>query len=180
MAIEVNSAGWTGQTDDTPATQQVCGEFHDSKQLDEALSRLEGSAFQRADLSVRVPGREDRRTESERETPVREDDARNLRTLGTSTAAAAVGMAAAGLVVGTGGAALPAVAAAAAAGGATLAAGEAAGQGAAPGGHAPQHHATDQHGSILMVHTASAEKAAKAEEVLRACGAARVWREGSA
>ncbi|WP_149537764.1 hypothetical protein [Siccirubricoccus phaeus] len=180
MAIEVNSAGWTGEAGGTTPTLQVCGEFHDPKQLDAALSRLEGSAFQRADLSVRVPGREDRRAESERETPVREDDARNLRTLGNGIAAAAVGMAAAGLVVGTGGAALPAVAAAAAAGGATLAAGEMAGQGAAPGGHVPQHEAAEHQGSVLMVHAASPEKAEKAEALLQSCGAVRIWREGGA
>jgi hypothetical protein len=179
MAIEANSAGWTGQSDDTPAAPQVCGEFHDQTKLDEALSRLEGSLFQRADLSVRVPGQEDKRSESGRETPVREDDARNLRTLGTSTAAAATAMAAAGLVVATGGAALPAVAAAAAAGGATAAAGEAAGAVIAPDGQTPQHQATDAGGSVLMVHADTPEKQARAEEILRACGATRVWRQDS-
>ncbi|RYI86065.1 MAG: hypothetical protein EON47_22765, partial [Acetobacteraceae bacterium] len=95
MAIELNSADWTGDAEPT----QVCGEFHDQKQLDEALSRLEGSLFQRADLSVRKPGQEDRASQSSEENPVREDDARNLRQLGVGTAAAATAMAAAGVVI---------------------------------------------------------------------------------
>jgi hypothetical protein len=179
MTIEVNSAGWTGnEPDDVPATApQVCGEFHDKDRLDEALSRLEGSAFQRADLSVRVPGREDDRAFSGQEEPMREDDARNLRTLGTSTAAAGLAMGAAGAVIATGGAALPAVAAAAAAGGATLAAGGAAGAAAAPDGATEQQQAAEQGGVVLMVHADTPEKQAKAEEVMRACGATRVWRQ---
>ncbi|GGC43398.1 hypothetical protein GCM10011504_22260 [Siccirubricoccus deserti] len=180
MAIEANSASWTGQSDHAPKAPQVCGEFHDREKLDEALSRLEGSLFQRADLSVRVPGREDERSDSDRETPVREDDARNLRQLGVGTASAATAMAAAGVVIATGGAALPAVAAAAAAGGATAAAGEAAGAAAAPGGKAPQHQAADVTGTVLMVHADTSEKQAKAEELLQACGATRIWRQDSA
>jgi hypothetical protein len=179
MAIELNSAEWTGQ-EDKASSPQVCGEFQDKDKLQEALSRLEGSLFQRADLSVRVPGREDEGAYASRENPVREDDARNLRTLGTSTAAAGIAMGAAGLVVATGGAALPAVAAAAAAGGATIAAGEAAGVAAAPGGETEQQQAAERGGAILMVHADTPEKQAKAEELLQACGAVRVWRQGTA
>jgi hypothetical protein len=182
MTIEVNSAGWTGQEpDDAPSkAPQVCGEFHDKAKLDEALSRLEGSAFQRADLSVRIPGREDDSTNSVQEEPMREDEARNLRTLGTSAAAAGLAMGAAGVVIATGGAALPAAAAAAAAGGATIAAGEAAGAAAAPDGSTEQHQAAEQSGVVLMAHAETPEKQAKAEEILRACGATRVWRQDSA
>ena len=176
MAIEVSSADWTGDT----GPNQVCGEFHDQHKLDEALSRLEGSLFQRADLSVRVPGREDTHANSKRETPVREDDARNLRQLGVGTAAAAAGMAAAGVVIATGGAALPAVAAAASAGTLTAAAGEAAGTAAAPGGVTGQQQAAEAGGAVLMVHADTPEKQAKAEELLNACGAVRVWRQDTA
>ena len=184
MAIEANSAAWTGReegTDRPAAMAQVCGEFHDKEKLEEALSRLEGGAFQRADLSVRMPGRPDDSVSPSRENPMREDEARNLRTLGTSLAAAGVAMGAAGAVVATGGAALPAAAAAAAAGGATLAAGEAVGQAAAPGGETDQQRAAEVTGVVLMVHAAWPEKRARAEALLRECGATRVWlQEGAA
>ena len=174
MAIEVSSAEWTGNAGSDAQPTQVCGEFHDQTQLDTALSKLEGSLFQRADLSVRVPGQEDTASQSAQENPVQEDDARNLRQLGVGTAAAATAMAAAGVVIATGGAALPAVVAAASAGGATAAMGEAAGAAATPDGVTDQAGIT---GSILMVHADTPEKQAKAEEVLKAAGAARVWRQ---
>lgn len=168
MAIELNSASWTGQ--ESPATTQVCGMFQDRAKLDEAMSRLEGSRFQRADLATFSPGQE-------REQPAqREDDTRNMRTLGTSTATAATAMAAAGVVIATGGAALPAVAAAAAAGGATMAAGEAVGHRLAPNAGAASQAAADAGGVVLAVHAASPELAATAEEILRGCGATKVWR----
>ncbi len=179
MTIEVNSASWTGQEPDDArtASPQVCGEFHDRTQLEEAMTRLQGGMFQRADLSVRMPGREDDSSYSGQETPVQEDDARNLRTLGTAMGTAGVAMGAAGAVIATGGAALPAAAAAAAAGGATMAASEAVGQAAAPGGKTEQEQAAERTGVVLMVHAATPERIARAEEVLRACGATRIWRQ---
>jgi hypothetical protein len=182
MAIEVNSAAWTGQGEGSgpPAAPQVCGEFHDHAKLDEALSRLEGSLFQRADLSVRVPGRADAASYASDEEPMREDEVRNLRQLGIGIGTYAAAALAAGVTVATGGAALPAVAAAAAAGGAAAAAGSAIGQGAAPGGETPQHQAADLSGVVLMVHAETPEKQAKAEEILRAAGATRVWRQEDA
>ncbi len=173
MAIEAISAGWTGQ-DDTAAVPQVCAEFRNAEQMETALQRLEGSAFQRADLSARRPG------QPGDEDVTREDDARNLRTLGTSTAAAAAGMAAAAVVVASGGTLAPVVGAAAVAAGATGAAGEAIGQAAAPGGQTAQRHAADHGGLIVVVHAASEEKRAQAEAIMRDCGAARIWREGAA
>lgn len=177
MAIEVDSAGWTG-SDDAAKAPQVCGEFHGKEPMEEAIMRLTGSVFDRSQISVRVPGREDAGTYSSRENPVQEDDARNLRTLGTSTAGAALGMAAAGVVIATGGAALPAVAAAAAAGGATVAAGELAGAAATPGGKTEQQHAADAgKGVVVMVSADTPERQRKAEEILQGAGATRVWRQ---
>ena len=182
MAIEVNSTAWTGQEDGAQHSDapQVCGEFHDKKKLDEALSRLEGSLFQRADLSVRLPERPDGASYAPDEEPLREDDVRNLRQLGIGIGTYAVAALAAGVTVATGGAALPAVAAAAAAGGATIAAGEAVGTAAAPNGETAQHQAAEDSpsGVVLMVHADTPEKQAKAEETLRICGATRVWRQG--
>ena len=176
MAIELSSAQWTGDKE----PDQVCGEFRDQSQLDGAMSRLEGSLFQRADLSVRVPGQEDTASDSSKESPVREDDVRNLRQLGVGTASVVTAMAAAGVVIATGGAALPAVAAAAAAGGATAAVGEVAGNAAAPDGITDQKNAANTaSGAVLMVHAETPEKQAKAEELLHACGAVRVWRQAA-
>ena len=179
MAIEANSAAWTGSDDAArPAAPQVCGEFHGKEAMEEAIMRLTGSVFDRSQISVRVPGREDPSTYSSRENPVQEDDTRNLRTLATGTAAAGLGMAAAGVVIATGGAALPAVAAAAAAGGATIAAGELAGSTATTAGETEQQHAAEHGpGVILMVSAETEERQAKAEEILRGAGAVRVWRQ---
>jgi hypothetical protein len=179
MSIEVDSAGWTGNASSPASAPQVCGSFHGKEALQEALSKLEGSLFQRADLSVRVPGREDPSAYASAENPVREDDARNLRQLGVGLGAYVAAAAAAGVTVATGGAALPAVAAAAAAGGAAVAAGEAVGHTAAPNAETSHQRAAehDEDGAILMVHADTAEKQAKAEEILRASGATRVWRQ---
>ncbi|WP_135465776.1 hypothetical protein [Crenalkalicoccus roseus] len=180
MAIEANSEGWTGQHTE-PVAPQVCGEFHSKDKLDEALSRLEGSYFQHADLSIRIPKREDPSATSTEEEPLREDEVRNLRQLGIGISTYLVAAVAGGAaVVATGGAMLPAVAAAAAAGGATAAAGTAVGQSVAPGGEAEHHQAAETTGVILMVHADTPERQAKAEELLRACGATRVWIQGSA
>ena len=179
MAIEVNSTGWTGNDDAArPAAPQVCGLFRGKDGMEEALMRLDGGTFDRSQISVRVPGREDASAYSGSETPVQEDDARNLRTLGTSTAAAGLGMAAAGAVIATGGAALPAIAAAAAAGGATFAAGAAAGAAATTDGETAQQHAAEHGpGVIVMVSANTPERQAKAEEILREAGAEKVWRQ---
>ncbi len=185
MAIEVKSDQWTGtgSSDSGGAsgdTTQVCGEFHSQDRLDEAMSRLEGSLFQRADLSLRRPGQEDSSTDSNKEHPTRQDDVQNVRQLAVGMGGFVAAAAAAGAVVATGGAALPAVGAAAAALGATQLAGEAVGQSAAPEAKIEVHQAADQGGVVLMAHADTPEKQAKAEELMQACGATRVWRQGGA
>lgn len=177
MAIELSSAEWTG---DQPAAApdaapHVYGEFDDPTKLQDAMSRLEGSEFQRADLSLRLPGAPG--SDAGGEEPVREDDTRNLRQLGVGIGTYIAAAAAAGVVVATGGAALPAVAAAAAAGGGVAVAGEAVGQAAAPNGMTEAQQAG---GATLLVSAPTPEKQAKAEEVMRAAGAVRVWRKDAA
>lgn len=163
------------------AAPQVCGEFNDKDQLDTALSLLEGSSFQRADLSVRYPGNaEPGRAESTAEEPMREDEARNLRQLGAGVATAAVAMAAAGGVVASGGALLPAIAAAAASGGATLAATELVGAAQAPDGETSMHQAAETTGVVLLVHAETPEKQARAKAIMADSGATRVWVASSA
>ena len=181
MAIEVKSDQWTGTgaADSGAAsgdTTQICGEFHSQDKLDEAMSRLEGSLFQRADLSLRRPGQEDSAADSNKEHPTRPDDVQNVRQLAVGMGGFVAAAAAAGAVVATGGAALPAVGAAAAALGATQAAGEAVGQSAAPEAKIDTHRAAEEGGVILMVHADTPDKQAKAEEIMRSCGALRIWR----
>lgn len=184
MAIEVKSDEWTGTKSGEPDgppkdAPQVCGEFHSQDRLDEAMSRLEGSLFQRADLSLRKPGQEDSSADSSKEHPTRPDDVQNLRQLGVGVGSYVAGAVAAGAVIATGGAALPAVGAAAAAVGATAVAGEAAGQAAAPEAQNEMHQAADEGGVVLMVHADTPEKQAKAEELLQACGATKVWKQNT-
>ena len=186
MAIEVSSDQWTGTPSGEGAASsssnapQVCGEFHSRDRLDEAMSRLEGSLFQRADLSLRRPGQEDSTPDSAKETPARQDDVQNVRQLAVGMGGFVAAAAAAGAVVATGGAALPAVGAAAAALGATQVAGEAVGQAAAPEAQTELLQAADQGGVVLMVHADTAERQDKAEELMRACGATKVWRQNTA
>jgi hypothetical protein len=186
MAIEVKSDQWTGTPSGEGAASsssnapQVCGEFHSRDRLDEAMSKLEGSLFQRADLSLRRPGQEDSTPDASKETPARQDDVQNVRQLAVGMGGFVAAAAAAGAVVATGGAALPAVGAAAAALGATQAAGEVVGQAAAPEAQAEVLQAADQGGVVLMVHADTPERQAKAEEMMRACGATKVWTQNAA
>jgi hypothetical protein len=186
MAIEVKSDQWTGTSSGEGAASsssnapQVCGEFHSRDRLDEAMSRLEGSLFARADLSLRRLGQEDSTPDAAKETPVRQDDVQNVRQLAVGMGGFVAAAAAAGAVVATGGAALPAVGAAAAALGATQAAGEVVGQTAAPEAQTELLQAADQGGVVLMVHADTPERQAKAEELMQACGATGVWRQNTA
>jgi hypothetical protein len=186
MAIEVKSDQWTGVASNEGAASssshapQVCGEFHSRDRLDEAMSKLEGSLFQRADLSLRKVGQGDSTPDSAQETPARQDDVQNVRQLAVGMGGFVAAAATAGAVVATGGAALPAVGAAAAALGATQVAGEAVGQTAAPEAQAEIHRAADEGGVVLMVHADTPERQAKAEELMQACGATKVWRQNTA
>lgn len=196
MAIEVRSDQWTGEAaDDLSASPRVYAEFPDQESLERAVAQLETSATFRqedmtrgraaggaaggaagADNAPQVPPPD--------EQPLKAD-ARNLRQLGVGIGSSVAGMAAAGVVVATGGAALPAVAAAAAAGLGTAAAGEAVGKSAEPQASGNPVDAPGQPGAgdarlALGVRAETEEKQAKAEEVFRACGASRVWRVAGA
>jgi hypothetical protein len=98
----------------------VRARFADSDRLQDALAQLSMAGFDRADLSLpeqQVPSR------ATPETVARpadtDEDARQLRTVHSSTGAAVAAMAAVGVTLATGGGAAPAVAAAIAAGGVT-------------------------------------------------------------
>lgn len=182
MAIEVNSAAWTGEHDDTPlAAPLVWGEFADEAALQAAVSRLGSDGMpRREEALIRRPG------ETAVESPVGppdEDpkgaDARNQRELHVGTAMAATGMLAAGAVVASGGAALPAAAAAAAAAAATGAVGEAVGASLDPAsaGNPPAgaEAEAEAKGPTLGLQVMTPEQHQQAEEFLRRCGARRIW-----
>ena len=90
--------------------------FKDQTTLDSALSHLEGSCIPRAQLAVRHADTAQQLPTETGDEPLRDDEQRSLRTLRNSTAGVIGALVAAGAVVATGGAAIPAVAIAAAAG----------------------------------------------------------------
>lgn len=185
MAITVDSSQWTGQHDETPlAVPVVWGEFESEAARDSALTRLREAGArdestpaaagtggvappQRAANEDQVPPPDEHPEEASR---------RNLRQGAVGIAMAGSAMAAAGIVIATGGAALPAVAAAAAAGAATGAVGEAIGNAADPGTEAsrslPQPAAD---GPVIGLQAPDAETRERAERLLRDVGAKRVF-----
>ncbi|MFC0385260.1 hypothetical protein [Muricoccus vinaceus] len=109
----------------------------------------------------------------EPEGQVQEDEHRNLRTMGSSMAAAGAGMAAAGAVVATGGAALPAIAAAAVAGLGAGAASE--GVSAASGTNVKPE--SEKAAAVVTVTPATADQSVRAKGVLGKLSAIKVWEE---
>jgi hypothetical protein len=104
----------------------VMGEIHEVRAtfatpdlMQNAVTQLEMSGFDRADLSLPEVTRPDEFTtpESSAKPADTEEDARQARTLQTSAAAAIAAMAAGGAVIATGGAVAPALAAAVVGGG---------------------------------------------------------------
>jgi hypothetical protein len=104
----------------------VMGDIHEVRAtfatpdlMQNAVTRLEMSGFDRADLSLPEVTRPDEfaTSESSAKPADTEEDARQARTLQTSAAAAIAAMAAGGAVIATGGAVAPALAAAVVGGG---------------------------------------------------------------
>lgn len=156
--------------------REVRAAFASPDQMQDAVSRLSVSGFDRADLSLPSPGLTDGTETPEAGTKPAstESDARQARTLGASTAGAAAALAAAGVTVATGGAAAPAVAAAVVAGGA------AGGSVFAVHGAADlmeQKDRDDRAASgdlVLAVRTPTEAKRTEAEAILRAAGATSI------
>jgi hypothetical protein len=158
------------------AQRQLRATFARSDQMQDAVSKLTLSGFDRADLSLPSPAAiEGTETpESGTKAASTEPDARQARTLGASTAASAAALAAAGITIATGGAAAPAVAAALVAGGA------AGGSVFAVQGAANKVEQSDRddraaHGElVLAVRAPTDAKRAEAEGILREAGATDV------
>jgi outer membrane lipoprotein SlyB len=155
------------------ALHEVCATFSNSEQLQAAIKRLTASGFDRADLSLPEAAAPVTRATPEAGAMEAdtEEDARQARTLHTSTAGAIAALAGAGLTIATGGAAAAAVAAAAAAGaavgGATYAVSSAANE--------QEQTELDVRASagrlILSVRAPTAAKRSEAEAILRGSGA---------
>ena len=155
---------------------EVRASFSDADAMQDAVTRLEISGFDRADLSLPdpAPAAAIATPEQSAKPADTEEDSRQARTLHTSGAAAAVGMAAAGVVIATGGAAAPAVAAA------VLGGGAAGGLAYAISSIANQDEQVDREQKaasgdlILSVRAPTPEKRAQAERILRTCGGTAV------
>jgi hypothetical protein len=155
------------------ALWQVRATFVRADQMQDAVSKLSISGFDRADLSLPSPDLIDGTAtpEAGSKPASTKADARQARTLGASTAAAAAAMAAVGITVATGGAAAPALAAAVVAGGAAGGSVFAV-HGAAD--HAEQVDRDDRAASgnlVLAVRAVTEMKRAEAETIMRAAGA---------
>lgn len=111
-------------------------------------------------------------------TALTEAEERNLRTLRTSTVGVAAAFAGAGVVLATGGAALPAVAAAVAAGAGAGGLSQFAPK-AAAGAAAPEVASVeDEAAAVLVVAPATVDQAERARGVLGKVATLRVWEEG--
>lgn len=163
--------------DDVSALRLARATFASPDQMQDAVSKLAMSGFDRADMSLPTEnvasGHGGSLAEASKPAST-EEDARQARILGASTAGSAAALAAAGITIATGGAAAPAVAAAVlaggAVGGATFAVHEAADKN-------EQHTREAQAAAgdlVLTVHAKTPEKQQEAASILRDAGATNV------
>jgi hypothetical protein len=183
MAITVDSSQWTGERDDTPLPVPVVwGEFENEAARDAAMAQLRASGAQDHGMGA-APSHvavTPEHASNENQVPAPDEnpkgaDSRNLRQNAVGIAMASTAMAAAGIVIATGGAALPAVAAAAAAGGVTGVAGEAIGNAMAPKHESEGVQPPLADGPVIGLQAPDAETRQRAEQLLREAGARRVF-----
>jgi hypothetical protein len=153
---------------------QVRASFANADRMQHAVGKLSISGFDRADISRPPAVAAEHSLAAESQPAFTEEDARQSRTLGASTAGAAAALAAVGVTIATGGAAIPAVAAAVAAGGSVGGATFLA-HGASNRLEQNERDAQAASGDlVLTVHTATDAKQAEAEAILRAAGATHI------
>lgn len=179
MAITVDSSQWTGQSDETPlAVPIVWGEFASEAARDAAIARLREGGVEDEVGETGAATPESPATNNKLDAPddhPQESNRRNQRQLGVGTAMAATSMAAAGLVIASGGALLPAVAAAAAAGVGTGAAGEALASAVTPATDEATVAPPTASGPVIGLRARDDEARRGAEAMLRELGASRVF-----
>ena len=155
---------------------EVQAHFHDDAALQAALGRLTLAGFDRADFSLPTDNQASAAATPNEgaATPVDQIDKSQLRTMGTSMAAYAGAVIAAGATLATGGAAAVAVAAAAAAGIGGAVAVNTAGR-AADTGHAEERNQLGAEGKlILAVRTISSAQVTEATAIMHEAGAMSV------
>jgi hypothetical protein len=155
---------------------EVRATFHDPDAMQNAVTALETSGFDRADLSLPeiMPPVEHATPEAGAKPVDTDEDARQARTLHTSGAAASVGLAAAGVVIATGGAAAAAVGAAVVGGGVAGGVAYALTSASNEGEQTDREQKAASGALVLSVRAPTAEKRAHAEEILRNAGGADV------
>lgn len=159
---------------DTAEPRQVRATFSDADKMQDAVSRLSRSGFDRAELSLPSAAGAPGALAAGSKPASTEADARQARTLGASLAGTAAALAAAGVTIASGGAAIPAVAAAAAAGGAAGGATFAA-HGAANAAEQRDRDARAEAGDlVLTVRAGTPAKQSDAEAILRTAGATNI------
>ena len=184
MTITVDSSQWTGEPGGAESLVPVVwGEFADEAARLVAVQRLRAAGAQEEHPGSAAA--EGSQALAPPDDHPQEADLRNLRQLGVGIAMAAGSMAAAGLVIASGGALLPAVAAAALAGTALGAAGEAVATVAAPvrpdetsrtplsPENTPQGAAA--HGPLIGLRAPNGGMRERAEALLRDAGARRIF-----
>ena len=156
--------------------QEVRGAFPSDGAIQDAISRLSIAGFDRADISIPDASPVSSRTTPEQsaENPTTEDDSQQARTLHTSMAASVGAMAAAGAVIATGGAALPAVAAAVAAGVGLGAAVQGVTGAADKAQHDEREEAASRGELVLSVRLRDSSRRPLAEQAMRDAGSMRV------
>lgn len=162
------------------SVEEIHATFPNDAALRDAISGLTHAGFHRDRMRLLHPEAAPASANAASEHPTTEPEARQMRTLHSSTAAAAAAMAGAAAVVATGGAALPAVAAAAGAG---LAAGGGvyAATGAADAADAASNDSLAGAGRLqLAVTLTAADDPAFVEATLRRAGATDLHRERGA
>jgi hypothetical protein len=156
--------------------REVRATFANSAAMQTAADKLAMSGFDRADLSM--PAHSHVQTETTPESATKpvstEADARQLRTLGSSSVGTVAALAAAGVTIATGGAALPAVAAAVLAGGLAGGATYAASGAASGAEQRDRNEQAEEGGVLLLVNTPTAAKVEQARTILAAAGGTHI------
>jgi hypothetical protein len=175
MASEISSDTGGGPEFAHDITE-VVAVFSDDAMLEDAVNRLTLAGFDRAELSLPVanPTAEENTPETGA-TPLNTGtDRQQARILGTSVAASAVAMAAVGITIATGGAAIAGLAAAAIAGGATAVVTNAIGQGMEGITQADREMAGQAGDLSLSVRVTSPARTVAAEAALYAAGGQQI------
>ncbi len=155
---------------------EVQGVFPSDASLQEAIAHLTQAGFDRADISLPSahPTGSAATADQGAENPTTDTDETQIRTLQSSMAGTVGALAAAGIVIATGGAALPAVVAAAAIGIGAGAATHAASSAGSEARHEEREADAGAGQLVLSVRIARPEKREQAEAAMRAAGASRI------